>query len=252
MKRGDTAESRTHSEYAVDAFTKFDGGIRFYGFVHAIILKTDADKACVLDFGAGRGGFFYNRDSEYSKYVQDLRNTGAEVWAADVDSIVLEHPCSNHQVQFDPAEPLPFEDEQFDVIVSDMVFEHLADPASTMSELRRILKPGGWICVRTPNKWGYLALCTRLIPNTLHERVLKWVQPNRKPGSVFPTVYKLNSPKDLKRHFSEDDVHWYYDIAEPAYHCGRVLIYRALLLMHRLLPPKLAVCVCMFVRKRSG
>lgn len=252
MRRGGTVESRVHAEYAVDAFTKLDGAIRFYGFVHAVILKIEHDKPCVLDFGAGRGGFFHNRTSQYARYVQDLRNTGAEVWAADVDPIVLEHPCSDHQVQFNPAEPLPFEDEQFDVIVSDMVFEHLDDPAAVMAELRRILKPGGWICVRTPNKWGYLTLCARLIPSALHARVLKWVQPDRMPGSAFPTVYKLNSPRDLKRYFPGDHLHWYYDIAEPAYHCGSTLIYRSLLLVHRLLPPKLAVCVCMFVRKQPA
>ncbi|MCP4758715.1 MAG: class I SAM-dependent methyltransferase [Planctomycetes bacterium] len=242
-------EACVHSEYAVDSFTKMDGGVRFYGFVHAAILKAGSDPK-VLDFGAGRGCFHDNRKSAYSKHLQDLRHTGAEVWAADIDPVVKSHPCSDHQIHFDPDEPLPFEDEQFDVIVSDMVFEHIENPEVIMLELRRILKPGGRLCVRTPNKFGYLVMCSRLIPNALHDRLLHYIQPFRKAQDVFPTVYKLNSPRDLKRYFPDDEVSWYYDISEPAYHFNRVLVYRMLLVMHRLLPPKFAVAVCMFVHKQ--
>ena len=244
-------EARVHPEYAVDSFTKMDGGIRFYGFVNAVILKA-GPKPRVLDFGAGRGTFHDNRRSIFARHLQDLRQTGAEVWAADVDPVVESHPCSDHQVHFDPNKPLPFEDGQFDVIVSDMVFEHILDPAAMTAELRRILKPGGWICARTPNKWGYLTMCSRMVPNALHDRLLRYIQPFRKAEDVFPTVYRLNSPRDLKRHFPEDQVSWYYDIAEPAYHFNRRLVYRMFLLMHRLLPPKFAVCVCLFVQKRPA
>lgn len=244
-------EAQVHSEFAVDSFTKLDGSIRFYGYVWSVILKAGSQPK-VLDFGAGRGCFHENQPSVFSRHLQNLQNTGSEVWASDVDPVVLAHPCSDHQVHFDPKEPLPFENEQFDVIVSNMVFEHIEDPSATMAELRRILKPGGWICVRTPNKWGYLAMCARMIPNALHDRLLKYIQPFRKAEDVFPTVYKLNSPSDLKRKFPQDDVHWYYDIAEPAYHFNNRFAYRLLLILHRLIPPKLAVCVCMFVHKRAS
>ena len=62
----------------------------------------------------------------------------------------------------------------------------------------------------------------------------------------------VQTERDLKRHFPEDQVSWYYDIAEPAYHFNRRLVYRMFLLMHRLLPPKFAVCVCLFVQKRPA
>jgi SAM-dependent methyltransferase len=38
---------------------------------------------------------------------------------------------------------MDFPDNQFDVVFSRAVFEHLADPASVISEIRRVLKPGG-------------------------------------------------------------------------------------------------------------
>lgn len=45
---------------------------------------------------------------------------------------------------------LPFPDDTFDHIVCTEVVEHVPDPAVTMAELHRILKPGGNLAVSTP------------------------------------------------------------------------------------------------------
>jgi SAM-dependent methyltransferase len=42
-----------------------------------------------------------------------------------------------------PAEALPFEDGAFDAVVSTMVLCTVADPAASIRELRRVLRPGG-------------------------------------------------------------------------------------------------------------
>ncbi len=47
-----------------------------------------------------------------------------------------------------------FQDEQFAAIVSLHVFEHLPNPAFTLSEVRRVLQPGGVLLFATPNP-GY-------------------------------------------------------------------------------------------------
>jgi SAM-dependent methyltransferase len=48
-------------------------------------------------------------------------------------------------------EPLPFPDNYFDVVVMVEVVEHLYDPDYAISEVRRVLKPGGFIVISTPN-----------------------------------------------------------------------------------------------------
>jgi SAM-dependent methyltransferase len=48
---------------------------------------------------------------------------------------------------------LPFVDESFDVVLSFDVFEHIADSDAHLAEVRRVLKPGGWYLLQTPNKW---------------------------------------------------------------------------------------------------
>jgi len=240
--------ARVHPEYAVDHFTRNDGTVRFYNFVQALIGNA-GDCPKVLDFGAGRGGFHHTSRSHYRKRLQDLRLSGAEVWAVDVDPVVKSHPCSNHQMELEIGKPLPMGDEFFDVIVSDFVFEHLDDAAGLSQELLRVLKPGGWICARTPNKWSYVAIAARIVPNTLHDRFLSRVQPDRAAEDIFPTVYKLNTVRDVRRHFGGCEVCWYHDSGDPAYHLDNRFLFRLIGLVNRLLPASLATCVCLFIRK---
>ncbi|QPC43674.1 class I SAM-dependent methyltransferase [Kaustia mangrovi] len=242
--------SSAHPEKAVDGFTALDGTVRFYSFVKAILMRTSARD--VLDFGAGRGGFWFDDPSHYRKHMRDLRTTGATVTACDIDEAVLGHPCSHHRETIRPGAPLPFADRSFDVIVSDMTFEHIAEPEAVARELMRILRPGGYLCARTPNRFGYVALLTRLVPNGLHARLLARIQPGRKAEDVFPTVYRMNSPGRLGALFPDCEVSCFRDSAEPAYFFGNALLYRTLLAVHRLLPAALSTTLCAFIRKPSG
>jgi SAM-dependent methyltransferase len=54
----------------------------------------------------------------------------------------------------DANQPLPFDNETFDVIWSSEVIEHLVDPWLTVRELRRVLKPSGVMVLTTPNSFA--------------------------------------------------------------------------------------------------
>jgi SAM-dependent methyltransferase len=54
---------------------------------------------------------------------------------------------------------LPFADDSFDMVFYHHVIEHVSDPAGSLQELARVLRPGGLIYVGTPNRHraiGYL------------------------------------------------------------------------------------------------
>ena len=47
---------------------------------------------------------------------------------------------------------LPFENDSFDIIFCNHVLEHIEDDAKAMSELYRVMKPGGWGILQVPMK----------------------------------------------------------------------------------------------------
>jgi SAM-dependent methyltransferase len=238
---------RIHNEKEIDGFTNLDGTVHFFTFVNAILRKTSARD--VLDFGAGRGAAFRDGGSDYQKYLRNLKKFGAKVTACDIDDAVLAHPCSDHQVLVRPGENLPFGADAFDVIVSDMTFEHIDDTTLVSKELVRILRPGGFICVRTPNRFGYVRFMSGLLPSSIHIFALKYIQPGRKHYDVFPAYYKMNSVNQIRRLFKNCRVNYFYDSSEPAYHFNNSIIYRFFMLLHRVLPPMLSTTVCFFIHK---
>lgn len=239
---------RIHPERSVTGFTKRDGTITFYGFVKAIMRDIDARR--IMDFGAGRGAW-HELGSGWKRELQDLRQYGAEVVACDVDRAVTAHPASDRQIVLEPGKPLPFPDACFDMIVSDFTFEHIEAPASVAAELIRVTRPGGYICARTPNKYGYAKILTAMVPNRHHVRLLGRVQPDRQAQDVFPTFFRLNSVGDVRRCFPGCDVAWFRDSAEPAYYFGSAAVYRLFLLVHKLLPDVWATGICFLIRKRA-
>src|SRR5262249_36520293 len=51
---------------------------------------------------------------------------------------------------------LPFRDDTFDGAFSHALFEHLANPAKALLEIRRVVRPGGWIGLKSPDFGGFL------------------------------------------------------------------------------------------------
>lgn len=48
---------------------------------------------------------------------------------------------------------LPFADHSFDAIVCSEVLEHIPDYRAALEEIRRVLRPGGLLCVSVPRAW---------------------------------------------------------------------------------------------------
>ncbi|MEQ1509314.1 MAG: methyltransferase domain-containing protein [Sphingopyxis sp.] len=249
MKR-ETAVT-VHPEISIDNFTIQDADISFFSLIRSIYLRYPIKN--VLDYGSGRNYYVQDFDPENHSYfikdLRDLRFGGANVAAVDVSEAVRTHPTSNSQLQLVSGAPLPFRDATFDLVVSDFVFEHLESPKQLAQELQRVVKPGGWILARTPNRFGYVAFVASLVPNRLHAAVLRYIQPDRKDLDVFPTHYRINTASAARGCFDQCEVsvvsnHW-----EPQYFFGKRWLYRVNLLIHALLPSSLGMTSIFMMRR---
>lgn len=240
--------ARFYPESRFGGFSHRDCTVEFFTRINALLKPGDR----VLDFGAGRGGGITDDPCRYRRELQTLQGRCAELVGCDLDPAVLENAHLDRAVVIESGQPLPFADNTFDLIFCSYVFEHVADPELVSSELLRILKPGGYLCALTPNKWGYVALVAALVSNRLHRRVLHRVQPSRADFDVFPTVYALNTPAAIRRHFAaKSEVVAYPFTPEPAYHFGSPLLYRMLRTVHKHLPDFIATNLFVFARKRD-
>jgi len=48
--------------------------------------------------------------------------------------------------------PMPFDDDQFDIVIASHIIEHLEDPINFYSECMRVLKPGGTLYIEAPSE----------------------------------------------------------------------------------------------------
>jgi ubiquinone/menaquinone biosynthesis C-methylase UbiE len=93
---------------------------------------------------------------------------------------------------------LPFADGTFDLVTANMVLEHLREPATQLSEIARVLKPGGVFVGLTPNRFGYQATLARCIPEPV-KRSLVWMLQARAAHDLFPTYYRVNTSATIEQ-----------------------------------------------------
>lgn len=67
-------------------------------------------------------------------------------------------------VQLASATDLPFEDDTFDVSCSFKVLAHIEDIEKALSEMTRVVRPGGYVIAEFYNPWSLRALIKRLGP----------------------------------------------------------------------------------------
>ena len=78
---------------------------------------------------------------------------------------------------------LPFPDNWFDVVFCNHVLEHIPEDLTAMSELHRVMKPGGWGIFQVPMKYN--------LTETYED-------------------FTITSPQERQKHFGQyDHVRWY-------------------------------------------
>lgn len=107
----------------------------------------DVENVMLLDIGTGNGGIAHHLGKHFNVVSVDIEDQRI---VQDGYSFLM---CN---------EQLPFFDEQFDIVISNHIIEHVSDCETHLAEIARVLKKNGFVYLATPN---------RLWPWEVHNRV---------------------------------------------------------------------------------
>jgi SAM-dependent methyltransferase len=183
----------------------------------------------VLDLGCGRGGVV-------ERFWREVR------LAVGIDSdapSLTEHRTAGMPVIQALGETLPFADEAFDLVVCVWVLEHLADPAAALSEVRRVLRPGGHFVFLTPNLRNPVMWLNRLgqaLPAVQRNLVAKVY--GRAETDTFLVRYRANTRGALRGHARAAGlvVEELRVVPDPTYLALNGFLFRMSVLSERLMP----------------
>jgi ubiquinone/menaquinone biosynthesis C-methylase UbiE len=97
----------------------------------------------ILDIGCGTGHL-----------AGELMRRGYEAWGVDLSDAMVRYAREHYdkdRFQTGDIERIPFPDNSFDGVMCLGVVEYLSSDEAALREMWRVLKPGGWAVITTPN-----------------------------------------------------------------------------------------------------
>lgn len=119
-------------------------------FIAETNLLKPGDK--ILEVGCGTGSLVF-----------ELSGQGYDVTGMDISRKAIVYGLEKYgdiKLQVQAAEELQFEDGAFDVVLSFDLLEHIAQVDRHVSEVFRVLRPGGYYLLQTPNKYSNVVYAT--------------------------------------------------------------------------------------------
>ena len=141
-----------------DAFsTDPDANSPWYRLIKTHLRSRDLMGCCILEIGCGRGDF--------SCWLATEFGSAAEICGADFSATAVRKAqafAKSRQLRarwlVTDIQCIAAPSDSFDVIFCCETLEHVPDPRKAVSELGRVLKPGGRLFVSTPNYAGLMGL----------------------------------------------------------------------------------------------
>lgn len=130
-----------------------------YRVARTALLKAFPKGGSILDVGCATGYFLGSLGSSWERHGLEIFHVAAQ--RARERGKISVHECDIASAGF--------ASESFNVVCSFDVVEHMAEPMPFFREVRRILKPGGWLLLGTGdslsfgarlpgNRWAYLCI----------------------------------------------------------------------------------------------
>lgn len=126
------------NDRGVQKFSRQHSQLRLYRH----IIKHTLLQGCVLDIGCATGDF-----------LSIMREYGWDTVGVEISEFAAQYARQTRglDVHLGTLAEQEFSDNQFDLITLWDVLEHVINPKETLEEVYRLLKPGGFIALSTPN-----------------------------------------------------------------------------------------------------
>lgn len=154
-----------------------------------LIWAGDISGKKILDIGVASG-----------RFVREFCKSGAEVFGCDISPQIVQD-VNEYLYSLDlsanfvvgDAENLPFETNSFHVVNCQEVLIHVPNQSEGVAEMKRVLKPGGFLIVDITNKFGLYSLYKHYFRRRIIARMLQIVT-TREDVSQDTVAYRLKNP----------------------------------------------------------
>lgn len=155
-----------------------------YSMVEKAIASHHQGRGLLVDVGCGGGRLWPCVKQQFDQYI------GADIVRYE------SFPETERFVEINLDENrVPLPDACADVVVSVETIEHLENPRALLRELVRLVKPGGWAMITTPNQLSLLSKLTLIFKNQFNAF-------QDAPG-LYPAHITALLEIDLRRIFQE-------------------------------------------------
>ncbi len=161
-----------------------------------------SDPPLFVDIGCGKGTDLFLYRSFLQKRCPGWRFVGVEADPQSIASFIGNKKYFNAEnvdiIPSNLAKPLPFKSNEVEVIYCSEVIEHIPEPEILLTEIKRVLKPNGYLLLTTPNEPNVFQ--RSYYSPTRRERIKAEVQ--RKDNSNKVTVNFNGEEATLHGHIS--------------------------------------------------
>lgn len=190
-----SARIRLHRDYSTNK----------EGWFHWLYKHLDLKPGMkILELGAGNGTLWSQNIDQVPDGVTIVLSDISEGILADAKNEIGDHPQFQYAV-FD-AQKIPFADDTFDLVIANHMLFYCDDIPQTLSEVRRVLKPGASYACSTYSK-KHMREITDLVQNFNSNIVLSSV-------NLYERFGLENGQRILSPYFKDITCHKYEDAIE--------------------------------------
>ncbi len=173
----------------------------------------------IVDIGCGPGFMLSGLSDKWDKH------------GVEISEFATNHAKQFGTIHLGTTAAAEFPDDHFDVVFIHHVIEHLEDPVAELIEMRRILKPGGWLIIGTPDFDSGLARRFgekfRLLHDPTHISLFSTESMYRFVRDHGFDVEKVEYPFFETRHFTPGNLLKMFDtsVISPPFYGGFMTFY---------------------------